>query len=250
MVKVRIPSPTREAGDGMEASKTSSPNNNLTQDSLTNSSVTESVKLIKSPLIKLPQLDRNISMEKLPPITDDKVKLKITQPTSPLVPLLTGQPAVSRSFQGNKKEKIAKFVPYEPYKAAITPLVAPLRKKNSKEEFRKNSKEQQHLGQTQEKSEENTSRIETPTCDEIDAKENNVRSEEKPSVEEPNSELNREMENEMKVGDICFSFSYKYFNFLNMMVILGGRKFFYFYFILKNRRKHSYCLGTLERLLK
>ena len=202
MVKVRIPSPTREAGDGMEASKTSSPNNSLTQDSLTNSSVTETVKLIKSPLIKLPQLDRNISMEKLPPITDDKVKLKITQPTSPLVPLLTGQPAVSRSFQGNKKEKIAKFVPYEPYKAAITPLVAPLRKKNSKEEFRKDSK-----GQTQEKAEENTSRIETPTCDETDAKENNVRSEEKPSVEEPNSELNREMENEMKVGDIDFSFS-------------------------------------------
>ena len=213
VVKVRIPSPTREAGDGMEASKTSSPNNNLTQDSLTNSSVTESVKLIKSPLIKLPQLDRNISMEKLPPITDDKVKLKITQPTSPLVPLLTGQPAVSRSFQGNKKEKIAKFVPYEPYKAAITPLVAPLRKKNSKEEFMKNSKEQQHLGQTQEKAEENTSRIETPTCDETDAKENNVRSEEKPSVEEPNSELNREMESEMKVSDIVstYLFLVKYF---------------------------------------
>ena len=80
-------------------------------------------------------------------------------------------------------------------------------KKTKWPEFRKNSKEEQNLGQTQEKSEENTSRIETPTCDEIDAKENNVRSEEKPSVEEPNSELNREMENEMKVGDIYFSFS-------------------------------------------
>merc|ERR1712238_582087 len=151
-VKVRIPSPTREAGDGMEASKTSSPNNNLTQDSLTNSSATETVKLIKSPLIKLPQLDRNISMEKLPPITDDKVKLKITQPTSPLVPILTGQPAVSRTFHGTKKEKIAKFVPYEPYKAAITPLVAPLRRKSS-------SKRQRNLGQTQEKNEGNENRI-------------------------------------------------------------------------------------------
>lgn len=190
-VKVRIPSPTREAGDGMEASKTSSPNNNLTQDSLTNSSVTETVKLIKSPLIKLPQLDRNISMEKLPPITDDKVKLKITQPTSPLVPILTGQPAVSRTFHGTKKEKIAKFVPYEPYKAAITPLIAPLRRKSS-------SKRQQNLGQTQEKNEKNTNRIEKTTCDEIDAKEN-VREEEKPSFEEPNSVLNREMENKMKV---------------------------------------------------
>ena len=48
-------------------------------------------------LIKLPQT--NISVEKLPPITDDKVKLPVTEPTSPLVLLSTGQPA-SKSLQG------------------------------------------------------------------------------------------------------------------------------------------------------
>merc|ERR1712012_1039995 len=77
-VKHRIPSPTREAGDGMEASKNLSPNN---INSLTNSSVSETpVKLIKLP-------KTNISVEKLPPITDDKVKLPVTEPSSPLVPL-------------------------------------------------------------------------------------------------------------------------------------------------------------------
>ena len=74
-VKHRIPSPTREAGDGMEASKNSSPNSN---NSLTNPSVSETpVKLIKLP-------KTNISVEKLPPITDDKVKLPVTEPSSPL----------------------------------------------------------------------------------------------------------------------------------------------------------------------
>ena len=59
----------------MEASKNSSPNNN---NSLTNSSVSETpVKLIKLP-------KTNISVEKLPPITDDKVKLPVTEPSSPL----------------------------------------------------------------------------------------------------------------------------------------------------------------------
>ena len=38
----------------------------------------------------------------------------------------------SKSFQSAKKSKEPKFVPYEPYKAAITPLVPPLKKKGSK----------------------------------------------------------------------------------------------------------------------
>ena len=75
VVKHRIPSPTREAGDGMEATKSSnnSPNSTITQE-------TPGAKLIK-----LPQT--NIALEKLPPITDDKVKLPVTEPTSPLVPV-------------------------------------------------------------------------------------------------------------------------------------------------------------------
>lgn len=119
VVKHRIPSPTREAGDGMEASKASSTKSSPPQDS---------VKLFKLP-------KTNISLEKLPPITDDKVTLPITEPTSPLVLLSTGQPAVKNPVFHNAKKapKEPKFVPYEPYKAAITPLVPThdKKKKNS-----------------------------------------------------------------------------------------------------------------------
>ena len=72
VVKHRIPSPTREAGDGMESTKVpnTSPNISLNSENI--------VKLIKLP-------KTNISVEKLPPITDDKVQLPVTEPNSPLV---------------------------------------------------------------------------------------------------------------------------------------------------------------------
>ena len=63
----------------MEASKSS---NNSPNTSLSTSQETTGAKLIK-----LPQT--NIALEKLPPITDDKVKLPVTEPTSPLVPVRT-----------------------------------------------------------------------------------------------------------------------------------------------------------------
>ena len=111
-VKHRIPSPTREAGDGMEASKPTQQNSDVKFSSP------------ETKLIKLPRT--NISVEKLPPISDDKVKLPVTEPTSPLVPIFAKNP--HPSFQGAKKVKEAKFVPYEPYKAAITPLVTKTKK--------------------------------------------------------------------------------------------------------------------------
>ena len=74
VVKHRIPSPTREAGDGMEAGKEFSSSTKSSPRSVAE----ESVKLIKLP-------KTNISLSKLPPITDDKVKLPVTEPTSPLV---------------------------------------------------------------------------------------------------------------------------------------------------------------------
>ena len=71
-------------------------------------------------------------------------------------------------------------MPYEPYKAAITPLILPRKKKNSKEVKDKE--------------------IENPACDETDlAKESEIIREEINQVEhnseivEKNSELNREM---------------------------------------------------------
>jgi len=173
VVKHRIPSPTREAGDGMEASKNVSPTSN--NNDLAPSSVSETVKWIK-----LPQT--NISVEKLPPITDDKVKLPVTEPTSPLVPLLTGQPAFNKNFHGTKKPKEAKFVPYEPYKAAITPLILPRKKKNSKE-----IKEKE---------------LENSACDEIDLAKECDKFREEINQAEKNSELqgkNSELNREMKV---------------------------------------------------
>merc|ERR1711976_165465 len=98
----------------------------------------------------------------------------------PLVPLLTGQPAFNKNFHGTKKPKEAKFVPYEPYKAAITPLILPRKKKSSKEVQVKE--------------------IENPACDETDlAKESENFREEINQVEnnselvEQNSELNSGM---------------------------------------------------------
>lgn len=60
----------------MEASKSSnnSPNTSSTSQETTGAK-----------LIKLPKT--NIALKKLPPITDDKVKLPVTEPTSPLVPV-------------------------------------------------------------------------------------------------------------------------------------------------------------------
>merc|ERR1712018_327039 len=107
----------------MEAIKVTNPSSNSGCENSTNSVVK---------LIKLPKT--NISVEKLPPITDDKVRLPATQPSSPLVQLQSTSP-VSRdlkSFQGARKPKEPKFVPYEPYKAAITPLVATTKRKSSK----------------------------------------------------------------------------------------------------------------------
>ena len=80
VVKHRMPSPTREAGDGMEASREATPKSSP-------SAAEESVKLIRLP-------KTNISLSKLPPILDDKVKLPVTEPRSPLVPVSL----ISRNF--------------------------------------------------------------------------------------------------------------------------------------------------------
>ncbi len=136
-----MPSPTREAGDGMEAVK------EVAMSPQSPSSMTETVKLIR-----LPQT--NISVDKLPPITDDKVKLPVTEPTSPLVPMTTGQPT-KNAFQGAKSAtKEPKFVPYEPYKAAITPLMGKSKKKKAK---------------SNKASREERGREETSPSDEVDA---------------------------------------------------------------------------------
>jgi len=141
VVKHRIPSPTREAGDGMEAGKEFSSSTKSSPRSVAE----ESVKLIKLP-------KTNISLSKLPPITDDKVKLPVTEPTSPLVLMQATYTCQKPAFQGIRQNKEPRFVPYEPYKAAITPLTSgPCTKK-------KNSK-----GNTSEKV------VKTETTDETDA---------------------------------------------------------------------------------
>ena len=70
--KHRIPSPTRESGDGSEETspKPSASNPNLKEQP-------------RAKWIHLPQT--NIRLEKLPPIRDDNFALPKTEPTSPLV---------------------------------------------------------------------------------------------------------------------------------------------------------------------
>eukprot|EP00095_Tigriopus_kingsejongensis_P005349 maker-scaffold34_size539781-snap-gene-0.16 protein:Tk05349 transcript:maker-scaffold34_size539781-snap-gene-0.16-mRNA-1 annotation:"Golgin-45" len=104
--KPRLPSPTRERGDGKEA-EIESQKKTLAREAR---------------LIHLPQT--NIKLEKLPPISDGQVQMDPITPTSPLVPMSLGK--TTRSQPTNtlfKKDKEPKFVPYEPYKGAVTPLV-------------------------------------------------------------------------------------------------------------------------------
>ena len=89
-VKYRIPSPTRERGDGMEDSECSSPNkSNEVTNRNQKMKFTKSKKQLKDKLIILPQT--GLTVKTLPPITADKnVMLPSKTPTSPLVQVITG----------------------------------------------------------------------------------------------------------------------------------------------------------------
>ena len=103
--KIRIPSPTRESGDGSEM-----------KDANESTSKAKPTKLIRLP-------STNITLEKLPPIkplNHDFGDLKPEAAKSPLVELPTSGQLNRNNVK--KKEKEPKFVPYEPYKAAVTPL--------------------------------------------------------------------------------------------------------------------------------
>ena len=82
VVKHRLPSPIRQAGDGMEevavdkALMKTDP-----RSSVGHGSVVKGSELRRQ--IRLPMT--NISLDKLPPITDDKVRLPEASPSSPLV---------------------------------------------------------------------------------------------------------------------------------------------------------------------
>lgn len=76
--QVRLPSPTRECGDGKEAENLNATVSNLAKTHETRGPT-------RDKLIRLPQT--NIRLAKLPPISDDKVTLAPITPTSPLVPV-------------------------------------------------------------------------------------------------------------------------------------------------------------------
>ena len=90
VIKHRIPSPTREAGDGMECS------DKTLKSDLSDMSAQKTLK--SDPHLSVPKKGSssdvkrqihlpltNISLDKLPPITDDKVRLPEASPSSPLV---------------------------------------------------------------------------------------------------------------------------------------------------------------------
>jgi hypothetical protein len=83
VVKHRLPSPIRQAGDGMEETdKTLKSDQVLKSDSTPSLRRTGSQPEVKGQ-IRLPMT--NISLDKLPPITDTKVRLPQASPSSPLV---------------------------------------------------------------------------------------------------------------------------------------------------------------------
>ena len=98
----------RQQGDGMEVPLATKP-------------PTETVNMVPTtaPLV-LPVT--GLKMAKLPPILD-KVELLPNIPDSPLVPEKAKVYPKGTYPTSVKKKKGPKFVPYEPYKAAVTPFI-------------------------------------------------------------------------------------------------------------------------------
>jgi len=138
-VRIRIPSPMREQGDGMEIpeaavlSRTSEtsvhlvPQTRITgisDDHFTSEAVDKekgsrqpSPSKTKTGVITLP--NTGIKLEKLPPI-QDFVEIA---PVVPRTALVAERPPTQVKIGSLKKNKEPKFVPYEPYKGAVTKIV-------------------------------------------------------------------------------------------------------------------------------
>lgn len=138
-VRIRIPSPTREQGDGMELPDASETLVNLLPQSkvMTLNSMggpkvldekcrkVKTEKLMRSGIITLPET--GIRLKKLPPI-HDTVSLAPIIPNSPLY--AERMPTQIRNTQIRRKNKEPKFVPYEPYKGAVAKLEDTPRKRS------------------------------------------------------------------------------------------------------------------------
>jgi len=124
----RLPSPTREQGDGREAGD----DVDRTPASAAPPLYSKSASCPK--LIHLPQT--NIALEKLPPLEpiSSSVELPHGTPTKTTLYKMASvhPPARKSNSVGAKKDKGPKFVPYEPYKAAVTPMVAAAKKSKVK----------------------------------------------------------------------------------------------------------------------
>jgi len=127
--KHRIPSPAREQGDGMEAEAVAQITGEV-KVAPAKVCPPRSVGNVNKRLITLPQT--NIKLDKLPPITADRdIELPAQIPANPLVQMTVSPPKPATEDGGNlvgartqpRHSKEPKFVPYEPYKAAVTPML-------------------------------------------------------------------------------------------------------------------------------
>jgi len=130
-VRIRIPSPTREQGDGMELPDASEtlvtlvPQSKVFVDDEQKKEIEEKFpkekvkteKVTRTAFMTLPET--GIRLKKLPPI-HDIVEIAPIIPNSPLY--AERPPMQIRSTQIRKKNKEPKFVPYEPYKGAVAKL--------------------------------------------------------------------------------------------------------------------------------
>jgi len=120
----RIPSPTREQGDGMEA-EPKAVNKDCNGKPEVSKPDPPVPVAVKPKLITLPQT--NIQVDRLPPITADREVDLPAQlpPDTPLVQMTSSvtSPPHNRAVSGRTASREPKFVPYEPYKAAVTNIV-------------------------------------------------------------------------------------------------------------------------------
>jgi len=112
--------PGREDGDGMELPADPPKSNSPLLETLAPNTIVSDLLVCTS--VELPGLEKNLSLEKLPPPRDQKF-IDLSPPPKPLIAEKKIKVYPKGSLPPSvKKQREPKFVPYEPYKGAVAAM--------------------------------------------------------------------------------------------------------------------------------
>merc|ERR1719347_290496 len=112
--------PGREDGDGMELPADPPKSNSPLLETLAPNTIVSDLLVCTS--VELPGLEKNLSLDKLPPPRDQKF-IDLSPPPKPLIPEKKIKVYPKGSLPPSvKKQREPKFVPYEPYKGAVAAM--------------------------------------------------------------------------------------------------------------------------------